>query len=608
MCGIAGYIGKRELEPSRITRALEAMGRRGPDNKGTMHRVRADGYHIHLLHSRLNIVDLDPRSNQPFTKDGVTLVYNGELYNYVELREELKKTTQFTTTSDTEVLVALLASQPLVQALDRAEGMWAFAGYDERDGTFFLSRDRFAEKPLYLLETPDGLYFASEVKALAALYGERLKVDVGTLSRYLVNGYKSLYKRPETFFEGVRELASGSCLVWKNGGTPARTRYWTPKFEQEPDMTFADAVRMTREQILRAVAIRMRADVPLAFCMSGGVDSNTLISVAKNVCNYDVHGFTIMNSDARYEESALVEHAVASQGLRHTAVAPTAPNGLEDLRELIRYHDAPVYTISYFTHWLLMRAVHDAGYKVSISGTAADELFTGYYDHHLAYLKETDGTEAGRNHLAGWKAHVAPIVRNPFLSDPRYFADGPERRGHIYLDAKAFGEMLVAPFDEPFTETRYSSDLLRTRMANELFAEAVPVIVHEDDLNAMYYSIENRSPFLDRGLFELTTKIPTPLLMADGRGKVVLRESMRGIVPDRILDERRKVGFNSPIADVVDLNDAARAELLSPSPIFDVVRRDKIAELLAQGTLPNSRSKFLFYFICARLFLEEFAR
>jgi len=208
----------------------------------------------------------------------------------------------------------------------------------------------------------------------------------------------------------------------------------------------------------------------------------------------------------------------------------------------------------------------------------------------------------------GWTAHVKPAVRNPFLSNPDLFVNDPGFRDHIYLDAAGFSAYLTKPWSEPFSETSYTKDLLRNRMYNELFHEATPVILHEDDLNAMYFSIENRSPFLDRSLFEHAARIPTRHLMRDGFGKVVLRDAMRGIVPDPILDSRRKVGFNAPIFSFLDVNDpGVRAQLLERSPVWDLVRRDKMESLLDKAQLPNSQSKFLFYFLCAKLFLEEFA-
>ena len=254
-----------------------------------------------------------------------------------------------------------------------------------------------------------------------------------------------------------------------------------------------------------------------------------------------------------------------------------------------------------------MKAISEAGFKVSISGTGADELFTGYYDHHLAYLKEVHSESALYDSaLEAWKAHVEPIVRNPFLRNPNSFVDNPGMREHIYLNADEFAGYLSTDWKEPFTEERYTESLLRNRMLNEMFHESVPVILHEDDLNAMYYSIENRSPFLDRPLFEFCNSIPDKHLICDGFAKSVLRDSMRGIVPDPILDNRRKVGFNAPIFDYLRVKDPeVRAELLKDSPVWEVVRKAKIAALLAKPELPNSESKFLFYFLNTKMFLEE---
>jgi len=610
MCGIAGRVGERELDPGRIERTLELMRHRGPDNRTHRGWCTSAGRHVDLLHARLNIIDLDPRSDQPMQVGGKWIAYNGELYNYVELQRGLAADgASFRTTSDTEVMLELIARRGW-EALDDAEGMWAFAVYDEGDGALTLSRDRFGEKPLYLYRDGGDLYFGSEVKFIASLLGRRLEVDDRQLDRYLVNGYKALYKGRDTFFRGVSELAPGSNLRIAADGSERQESYWARRpLPQDDGMTREEAVAGARERLIRAVELRLRADVPLAFCMSGGIDSVSLISVAKRVFDYDVHGFTIVNSDERYAEQDMVDHAVAELGISHESIPVETTDFLPRLRALVRHHDAPVYTVTYYAHWLLMQSIAEHGYRISVSGSAADELFTGYYDHHLAYLHEVQEEPAlATASREAWIEHVRPIVRNPFLQNPDYFAEDPSRREHIYLDADQFSTYLRNGFSEPFSEELLSDDLLRNRMLNELFHEAVPVILHEDDLNAMYFSIENRSPFLDRELFEFTSSIPTRHLIRDAFAKSVLRDSMRGIVPDLILDNRRKVGFNAPILDYLDLGDPeVRSYLLDDSPIFERVRRDKIAELLEADWLPNSQSKFLFYFTSAKMFLEEFA-
>jgi asparagine synthase (glutamine-hydrolysing) len=610
MCGIAGFQGRVPLAGERVEACLALMNRRGPDHRESRQWQTPSGTYTALLHSRLSIIDLDPRANQPMGFDGSWISLNGEIYNFVERRKDLEAAgVPLKSRSDTEVLLASIGKFGW-DVLDKCEGMWAFALYHEMSGRLTLSRDRFGEKPLYFIATKDGVYFASEIKFIAALLGERLAVNHDHLWRYLVNGYKALYKdSAHAFFCGIREVSAGANLVCERGEVVSERRYWSLATTVNEEMTFAEAVAGAKERLIRSVELRLRADVPLAFCMSGGVDSNALISIAKRVFGYDVHGFTIVNTDARYEEADMVDAAVRELGVRHSSISVETDGFLPALRALVRQHDAPVYTITYYAHWKLQQAIANAGYRISISGTAADELFSGYYDHHLAYLQEIKGDkEHYASSLASWQAHVRPIVRNPHLSNPNLFVDDPGFRDHIYFDAEEFGRYLAVPWSEGFGEVRYSELLLRNRMLNELFHETVPVILHEDDLNAMYYSVENRSPFLDRDLFEFCNSVPTRHLIHNGRAKAVLREAVRGIAPDCIVDNPRKVGFNAPVLDYLDVKDPdVRNYLLDDGPIFDYVRKDRIEQLIGKSELTNSQSKFLFYFLNCKMFLEAFA-
>ncbi len=609
MCGIAGYVGDRPLDGARVRRCLELMHRRGPDANGDAAFRTATGRHVHLLNARLKILDLDQRANQPFHIGGKHLTYNGELYNFVELRAELERSGRdFRTTSDTEVLLAAVDAWGW-DALDRFEGMWGLAIYDEGDGSLTLARDRFGEKPLYVHRTGSDLVFGSEAKFVAALLGRSLEVDDDQVRRYLGAGYRALYKGGRTFFRGLEELAPASVLRVEADGRAESRRYWSLEHAPVAAMSRAEAVAGARERLLRAVELRLRADVPLAFCMSGGVDSNALIAIAKNVCGYDVHGFTVVTEDTRYDEREAVEAVVRDLGLRHTTAPVRTEGFLSGMRDIVRYHDAPVYTISYYAHWLLMELIADAGYRVAVSGTAADELFSGYYDHHLAYLFALrDDPGAYAKARRAWEEHVRPLVRNPFLRDADLYVRDPAARAHLMQDGDDVGAYLARPWTEPFAELALASDLLRNRMLNELHEEVVPVILHEDDLNAMFFSVENRSPYLDRELAEFCYTIPTRHLVHDGYAKSVLRDAVRGIAPDHVVENRRKVGFNAPIEGFLDRSDrAVRAELLADGPIFDFVRRDRIVELLDADELPNSKSKLLFSFVSAKLFLEEFA-
>jgi asparagine synthase (glutamine-hydrolyzing) len=607
MCGIAGYVGRGTIPEARIEACLQRMRRRGPDHAGVWHRSLGGDRSVYLLNSRLRIIDLQDRSDQPFEAGPLTMTYNGELYNYRELASDLRGAGgAIDTTSDTEVLVGSIA-QFGWDVLDRFEGMWAFAVHDARDQSVSLCRDRFGEKPLYVYRDRDGLYFGSEVKFLTALLGRDLRVNLEQLKRYMVNGYRSLYKTGETFFDGVSEIAPGSALRIDRDGAEVSRAFWRWSADVDVDMSYAEAVEGVRERLTRSVSLRLRADVPLAFCLSGGVDSNALAAIAARECGYDVRAFTIVDDDPRYDERPIVRESSRVLGIGDVELCLEKSNFLDGLQTLVCYHDAPVFTISYYAHWKLMDRIAHDGFRVAVSGTGADELFSGYYDHHLAYLFEIRDSDLYDAALTAWERRVKPYVRNPSLGNPNLFRTVPGFRDHLYFDSQHFAEYLVHPWQEAFVEQDLARDLLRNRMLNELFVETVPVILHEDDLNAMFFSIENRSPYLDRGLFEFCSRIPTRHLVRDGYAKAVLRDAVRGLVPDAVLHSERKVGFNASILSLLDVQDpAVRARLLADSPVFEHVRRDRIAELLDRRQLPNSESKFLFNFINAKLFLEQY--
>ncbi|MFN3200606.1 MAG: asparagine synthase (glutamine-hydrolyzing) [Bradymonadia bacterium] len=610
MCGIAGVIGPQRPAAVRVSRTLDQMHHRGPDARGAWSGP-VGAHTVTLLHTRLSIVDLDPRAHQPWvheTAEGqLALAFNGEIYNHIELRTQLKGLGfGFETTSDTEVVVkAWLAWGP--EALDRFEGMWAFALYDGRDGTVTLSRDRFGEKPLYWMHHEGALYFASEVKALAQLSGHKPEVDTDQLRRYLVLGYKSLYKRPRTFFTGVHALPAAHTATLSGPGDVAPQPYW--RLEYRPvGMSYAAAVEGARARVFEAVKLRLRADVPVAFCLSGGIDSGTLASVASKHFGHDVTAFSILDGDPRYDETENVMAVVNSLGLEHHVIRPERRDFLSHLRRRTAQHDAPVVTLNYYMASFMLETIADAGFKVALSGTGADELFTGYYDHYAFWLAQMSSKPGFEQRVADWRQSYGAFVRNPLLQDPLGFVKHPDARGHIYLNAEQFSGYMRAPVTEAFEETRYSDDLLRNRMLNELGHEAVPVILYEEDLNAMATSVENRAPYLDRNLAEFMFSVPPEHLIHDGHAKWLLRAAGEGLLVDSVRLDKRKRGFNLALDSVLDRWDPeTRAAILDDGPIFDIVRRDAIAEVLGRETLPNSFSKFLFSFVSTRLFLETWA-
>jgi asparagine synthase (glutamine-hydrolysing) len=606
MCGIAGYYGARRIDEDRADECLALMGRRGPDAKGSYQHTLSNNRHLLLLHTRLAIIDLDERADQPMQRAGRVMIFNGELYNYLEIRQDLEKDgLTFSTQSDTEVMLHLACRG--AEGFDRAEGMWAMALFNESNGNLFLCRDRFGEKPLFIYRDADGVYFGSEPKFIFSLLGRRLPINLDQVRRFLVNGYRSLYKTGKTFFQGLSELSPGTMMTITPDGRTDHRRYYDVQYRPDEAMSQDTAVKGARDSIFQAVGLRLRSDVPLAFLMSGGVDSNTLISIAKRVHDYDVHGFTILNVDRQYDERDLVDQAVQELSIRHSYIPLNSSDFLPDLRELTRCHDSPVYTVTYYVHWRLMAEIARQGYKIALSGTGADELFTGYYDHHLMYLAEMRGNRDWHDKaLNNWTAHIRPTIVNPQFKDADAFVNQPGLRDYLYPLANRRAAFLTAPFDEKFNEKTFCPSILRNRMLNELLYESVPVILHQDDCNAMYWSVENRSPFLDRSLVDFCNRIPTHHLIHNGFSKAILRWAVAGIVPEAVLQSRRKVGFNADLKALLDLNEPeVKDELLAPGPVFEIVKKDGISDLIQNGNWPNEMEGFLFNFISAKMFLEE---
>lgn len=606
MCGIAGYWGARPRSQEQIGRTLDLMRNRGPDHRASCSFQLGD-IHTDLLHTRLSIIDLDPRSHQPFTIGETTVIFNGEIYNYIELRQELEKRgIELRTASDTE---ALLHYYRLFgeKCVEHFEGMWAFAIYDSGKGILFLSRDRFGEKPLYFMRTSDGVTFGSEVKFLRALSGEVLRVNRRHVLRNLVHGYKSLYKTTETWFEGVQELRAGHSMTLSVAGDVRSSRYWQPQCRIDDTMSLDDTITGARHHLIESVRLRLRSDVPLAFCLSGGVDSAALVSIAAKQFNCRLESFSIIDTDERYNEEDNIMATVRDTGCAHNLLQIPQEDVIGRLSRLIAYHDAPVATITYYVHSLISQAVHDKGYRVAFSGTSADELFTGYYDHFLLHLSEVGSEPDYARYEADWRQHIDAFVRNPILKNPHLYRDTPGFRDHVFDGADEIREYLARDFSEPFAEECYTPNLLRNRMMNELFHEATPVILHEDDLNSMLYSVENRSPYLDSRLFAFAYSIPARHLIRDGYGKYVLRQAVKGILNDQVRLDRRKKGFNASINSMVNLRDPGmRAYLLDPkAAVFDLISRDAIERIFELFPVPNHLSKFIFNFINARIFLEQ---
>ena len=604
MCGIAGAISKIDISSERINQTLGLMKNRGPDGSRS-EVIIFNNHKIFLLFSRLSIIDLEPRAMQPFSRGALKIITNGELYNHIELRKELNSLGHhFKTKSDTEVMLAAW-EQWGESSLDRMEGMWAFALVDIDKQQITLCRDRFGEKPLYVWETSEAYYFGSEPKYLATLAGIKPNINYEQISRFLVNGYKAIYKRPQTFFQNFGEIAPSNYLTFSDNGSSSRARYWDLKYAPA-HMDEKTAVDGVRAHLNNSMKVRLRSDVPVALCLSGGVDSTILSGMAVQDFNENISTFSIIDDDERYNEKKNIDAQVSFLGCTNYKIHTSQDNFWDRMSKLIAYHDKPISTLSYYLHSFMSEQISNLGCRVAISGNGADELFAGYYDHYSFWLAEMSSRSNHSKLIADWTNSYGKYVQNPILQNPDVFLHNSAERDHIYLNAEEFSSWLIEPFCEPFTESRYSDNILRNRMLNELKHETIPVILHEDDRNSMFYSVENRSPYLDRNLAEFLFTVPSRHLIKDGFAKYLLRSAGTGYVSETVLWDKRKKGFNAPIDSLINRKDPqTKDRLLSQSPIFDIVKKEKIERFLQQDMKDNSLSKNLFSFVSVKLFLEH---
>lgn len=605
MCGIAGYIGLDKVSQINIERTKKLLVNRGPDSQENISFSVGDT-NYELIHSRLSIIDINTRSNQPFIKNNCILIFNGEIYNYLELKKSLEsKGVKFKTNSDTEVLIESYMAYG-TDCVKHFEGMWSFVLYDKTKNILIISRDRFGEKPLFYKRTKNGLYFASQTIFLHELEGKKPKINYEQVYRYLVNGYKSLYKCNTSYYEEIFEIEPSTSWIIDPKLNIKVNKYWHPKYNPK-NISKEEAIQGVKHHLIESLNIRLRADVPIGFCLSGGIDSASIASIASKKFHTNIKTFSIIDSHKNYNEEENINATVNDLDCESIKIRLKSDNMLDRLKRLIDYHDAPVITMSYLTHSMLSESMSENGIKVAFSGTGADELFTGYYDHYNLHLFEMRDNKKFNKTLIDWNKFIGQNIRNPFLKNPKLYFENQSFRDHIYLNNNIFSDFTTNNFNEDFVEKEYTSkSILRNRMMNEMFNEITRPILMEDDLNSMFNSIENRSPYLDSKLFDFCYTIPNQFLIENGFNKNILREAMKGILNDNVRLDKKKKGFNSDISSIFDF-EKDKDYILSRSPIFDIVKRDKIEKLLKNKELPNSFGKFIFNFINLKLFLEKAA-
>lgn len=521
-----------------LERMASAMVHRGPDGQGLW---RDD--ELGLAFRRLAIIDLDERSNQPLHLGRLHMVFNGEIYNYLELRKELVGLGHdFATEGDAEVLLHAWAEWE-EGALDRLNGMFAFGIWDDERHRLTLAVDPFAEKPLLYCASTGRLLFASDVRALKAVDPTIGLPDEDAIGAFVaLNVMPTL---PRTFFSDIRRLPGSHLVRWERGRLSVR-RYWRPeKVPVSPDPTIA--TERLQELLGDAVRLRLRSDVPVGTSLSGGVDSSGIVGICSRLAGGHVrHAFTASFPGFERDEWCYAAEVARAAGVAgHHRVCPTSGELLDDLELLVRDQQEPFGGTSIYAQWRVMRAAREAGVIVLLDGQGGDELFGGYSGVAGWALRST-GPRAALSALAADRGIAEDLaIAYAVGRVPRALARHHRmRRASPYVRRELARE--VASLDRLPADWKHTGSPLRRELLVQAFRTSLPNLCRYGDRNSMAHSVEMRMPFLDRRVAEFALSLPPSMVFDKGVTKRVLRSALRGVVPDAVLDRREKVGYETP--------------------------------------------------------------
>ena len=546
MCGIAGIVSS---DPARRAAALGAMSiaiaHRGPDDVGDW----SDG-RVALAHRRLSIIDASPAGHQPMTSHcgRYVMSYNGEIYNYVELRRELEgRGVVFQGRSDSEVLLAAFVEYGSA-CLSRLNGMWALAIWDRVAGRLFLSRDRFGEKPLYYAVHEGDFVFASEIKALLATGLTERTPDASMVADFCAERVSDHTER--TFFKGVSQLRAGTSGWWDQGRLRL-DRYWQlPDDDSAPADVTAEEITSLLED---AVRIRLRAETPVGTLLSGGLDSSGVTCLAARLVAGSITAFSTVTCPPT-DEAHGIDLVVAAHHNVHPIRDEPAPTCLDDeLPSCLWHQEEPFADGSMLAHFRLMRLARQSGTRVLLTGQAADELFAGYPGHLAIHAGGLIRHGHWRSALSFLSAASRLGQRLPASSVVGYSLPTSvsswlrRRRAAAAIDWVARGYREVTS-DIAGGYATGAGDPLNEALRASLARRTLPGFLHYEDRNSMAFGVETRIPYLDHRLVAKVLPTPGAMKLAGGRSKSLLRQALSGRVPQDVVAGLGKQGYPAPLA------------------------------------------------------------
>ncbi len=546
MCGIAGFIEtktSKEKALETIGKMLKSIIHRGPDNSATWQHEN-----ITLGHNRLSIIDLSEEANQPFEYDDVVIVFNGEIYNYIEVRAELQKLGwKFKTQGDTEVICAAY-KQWGENCVSHFVGMWAFALWDKKSNLLFCSRDRFGIKPFYFFQTSTGLYFASEYKAFKALENFDRTINEAQLKRSIALNFVT-YKS-ETFYSKLQSLQPAHNLILR-GDNLSVYRYWDVPLQSQSVLSKDDKFAHFKTLFFDSIKLHSRSDVSNGICLSGGLDSSAIASAYSTVFpDSSIQSFSIYYEGyGKVDERPFVNAVIDKySNIVPHYFSPQDDDIANSFHDAAYSADVPLLGSSYISQYFLMKLAAKSGVKVVLDGQGSDEYLGGYLHSFyrvlgeqlkslriLAFKSQLDSL-AQREHFSfGKKIDFAlKSIASSLLGEHTMYAlEGRKNKSLV--------DRFVFDIEEK------STDKLDNFLYHILMNTTLQTLLHHEDRNSMAFSIESRVPFLDHRLVEFAFTLSTEdRISPKAETKFILREGLKDILPKAVYERKDKKGFVTP--------------------------------------------------------------
>jgi len=615
MCGIAGVISRETVHD-----ALAAMARvqihRGPDGQDqVVHKI--GGWNVGMAHQRLSIIDLSDAAAQPMLSSdkGSLIIYNGEVYNYYEIRRALENEgVRFRTQSDTEVVIEALRTWGAFRAFQEFNGMWSLAWLDLQGKKLLLARDRLGVKPLYYYLTADKLVFASEIKTILVGSQQRFPLNYRLINANLVQNLLDI--DDETFFLGINKLTPAHFAVidlMKDQLTLEFKRFWDIPTRTEQPRNVESFIEELREVFLDAVRLRLRSDVPVGALLSGGVDSSSIVGAMHHNLGRKSGNWKLLSTvsrDRRFDESPFIDSVSNHFGIpvHKVELDFTPQQALELLEQVTWFNDEPVGSFSNVAHYLLMQKAKDLGITVILTGQGGDELLAGYIKYTGFYIQwllrqkryqaafrilwdsYRQGTVARQFSIAEAKRYVPVLARRQL--DVR----GPRLRGYPFISLGLRPGMSV-----------------NERQILDLKRYSIPVLLHTEDRMSMAVSREIRVPFLDYRLIEMLVPLQMEFKIRAGWNKWVFRKAMEPFLPREVIWRRDKQSFVNPQSEWLkhELREQVERYFTPDAEMFRrnlVDRENLMSKYATYCRQPASRGEISYKEIFAPLALEIWLR